>query len=558
MNTAPVIERLVPTVYEDDRLLAVVKPAGVDAGGRRDEPSHGLAELLSTVRKLAEPLIATHRLSRYESGVLVLAKDEETAAQVRRQFKVGTAVQTYLAIVDGRVKGPTLTVGREHGASRGRRTAATTRGAAKQGVAAAPASKTAPTTLSLLRTTESGSLVQCTTAVGTTHSLRAQLRAAGHRLRGDARGTEVRRRAAPVDETLLHLARLALRPPSGGRELRLQAPQPKTVDWLLTGRKDIERPLAAALARRLPMLLERETDAFRLLSGPAEDLPGLNAEKYGDVIVLQVLEDSPEVARVLRPVAEYLRRMLDARSVYVKRFAKDRGGVTTDASDGAFSAAPLIGAPAPAHFAIREKALRFMIRPYDGNSVGLFLDQRENRARIKSRAAGKTVLNLFAYTCGFSVAAAAGGAAKVTSVDLSPRSLEWGKQNFSLNGLDPSLHEFVAADAMDYLGRAASHERQFDVVIADAPTFAHGRKSGRHFSIASHLTDLVAAAAAVTKPGGTLLLSTNNRRLTWRAFRERAQAGLRQRKGKIVDTPDLPLDYAVDPDHAKTVVVSIA
>ena len=99
--------------------------------------------------------------------------------------------------------------------------------------------------------------------------------------------------------------------------------------------------------------------------------------------------------------------------------------------------------------------------------MGLFLDQRDNRRRIRAQARGKDVLNLFAYTCGFSVAAAAGGAASTVSVDLSPKALEWGRANFALSHLDPSDHQFIKSDAFDYLRRAARQGKRFDIIILD-------------------------------------------------------------------------------------------
>jgi 23S rRNA (cytosine1962-C5)-methyltransferase len=245
--------------------------------------------------------------------------------------------------------------------------------------------------------------------------------------------------------------------------------------------------------------------------------------------------------------------MLGVRSVYVKRFVKDRTAADVDLRESLFSPTPLIGEPAPPQVEVHEHGLLFAIRPYDGFSVGLFPDQRDNRKRIREMAAGKEVLNLFAYTCGFSAAAAAGGAKSVTSVDLSPKHLEWGKVNVKLNTLDASAHEFVAADAMDYLGRAAKHERRFDIIVIDAPTFAHGRKAGKDFSMERDLPALVAATAKVLRKAGTMMVSTNNRKLSHKSLREKIRQGASRRRVEFTDTPPLPLDYAVDPDHAKTI-----
>ena len=294
---------------------------------------------------------------------------------------------------------------------------------------------------------------------------------------------------------------------------------------------------------------------MRLLTGPAEYLPELIVERLGEAIVFQVLEDNESLMSSLRRIAAYYRDLLQAKAVYVKRFVKDRTSADPQLRESLYSATPLVGTAVAPQIEVRERDMVFGVRPYDGFNVGLFPDQRDNRARIRSLAAGQDVLNLFAYTCGFSVAAALGGATRTTSVDLSPRNLEWGKANFRLNHLNPDDHEFVAADALDYANRAAKHERAFDIIVADAPTFAHGRKSGKDFAIERDMPKLVAALQAVLRSDGLLMLSTNNRKLSLRAIKERIKIGAGRRKFQIIDVPELPLDYAVDRAHAKTLFV---
>jgi 23S rRNA (cytosine1962-C5)-methyltransferase len=181
----------------------------------------------------------------------------------------------------------------------------------------------------------------------------------------------------------------------------------------------------------LPCLLERDSDSCRLLTGPYEGLSGLVAEKYGPVIVLQVLEASPRWLEALPDVARWYRDLLRVQAVYVKRFVRDRTQLGDDLQEALRSPKPLLGEPAPPQVEINERGLRFAIRPYDGFSVGLFLDQRDNRGRIREMSEGKDVLNLFAYTCGFSVAAAVGRNNDERHVAEAPG----GKVNFTLNGL---------------------------------------------------------------------------------------------------------------------------
>lgn len=544
--------RLIPVLFEDDNLLAVCKPAGVDAGGRQDEDTYGVVEILQALRSQRQPLVPINRLSRFESGVLLLAKNAATAEQLRGDLRKRQLAQTYLAISRGHMKKPRIVVQSSHGASRGKKEPDVRPARPSKTAVAAPQKTGARTTLSRVRESEKYTLVRCETDSQTTHALRAQLRAVDLPLIGDKR-TGATRAPQFFEHTLLHLSEVSLRTRDKRDDRFIKAPPPREQHQLLEGKTDIDRLLRAAITRRLPLITSQTTNAIRLLTGPAEYMHGLIVEQFADVIILQVLDDRKEMQQALRPIASFYRELLGARAVYVKRFVKDRAAVDVDLRETLFSPKPLQGAPAAPQVEVNENGVLFAIRPYDGFSVGLFPDQRDNRKRIRELATGKEVLNLFAYTCGFSVSAAMGGAKATTSVDLAPKHLEWGKVNFKLNNLDPGAHEFVAADAMDYLSRAAKHERQFDIIVIDAPTFAHGRKAGKDFSIDRDLPTLTTAAAKVLRKGGTIMISTNNRKMSHRSMREKIKQGANRRRVEFTASPPLPLDYAIDPDHAKTV-----
>jgi len=562
MNPNETIGRLVPRLFEDGDLLAVEKPAGIDVTSGPGRSAPGLVEILAAAGGQHGPLAPINRLSRYESGVLLLAKNTAVGEFIRKGLQAHQVEQSYVAIVLGRPAEPVVSVDPLCGASRGRAPDGRLRRPehqVKQGRTGKPRPSEAAgrggerrTLIQAIRSTPRRSLIRCTTTVENTHAIRAQLRAMRLRLLGDA-VHDRSARARSQSLTCLHLGRIAFYHPTLKRKLSVTCRPPAAFDRILTGAADVERALRAALVRRLELFARNDTDALRLLSGNVEDLPGLSAEKFGEVVILQVSDERPGLLAAVPHIAEWYRNTLGVGAVYLKRFVKRRAGVDEALLSELHAAKPVTGEAVPEQVEIFERGLRFLIRPHHGFSVGLFLDHRDNRRRVRALAEGKRVLNLFAYTCGFSVAAAAGGASQTVSVDISPTHLDWGRANFDLNHLDSPDHQFVRSDALDFLKLCQRQEQRFDVALVDPPTFAHGRTSQRGFSIARDLSALIDQAVRVLVPGGTLMVSTNNRRLSLPELRERIQAGAGRRALRITSTPELPVDFAMDPAHARTI-----
>jgi 23S rRNA (cytosine1962-C5)-methyltransferase len=153
-----------------------------------------------------------------------------------------------------------------------------------------------------------------------------------------------------------------------------------------------------------------------------------------------------------------------------------------------------------------ERTLRYGIDFGAGYSVGFFIDQRENRRFVRD-IAPRRLLNCFAYTCSFSVAAATVGA-KTVSIDLSRKSLARGRENFALNSLSTNDHRFLADDVMEVLPRLARKGEKFDVIILDPPTFSRSHR-GKAFQVEQDFETLLLAALEVAERDGKILLSTN-------------------------------------------------
>jgi len=321
---------------------------------------------------------------------------------------------------------------------------------------------------------------------------------------------------------------------------------------------DLYAPLERALALRAPLLACADTSAFRVLNGAADGVPGLVLEKFDAVLVAQLHEGQLRLSTAqARELCACAQQRLGARAVYRKIFARERSSALGRLEKLHTDPQPWLGQPVEPELPVLESGARFLVRPYDGYSVGLFLEQRENRRRVRALAAGRCVLNAFAYTCGFSVAAALGGATATVSVDLSGKCLDWGRRNFAANGIEPAAHSFIRSDIFDYYRRAHRCGRRFDLIILDPPTFARSRRPRRVFTVAADLERLIAGAVELLNPGGYLLLATNHRGTSRQRLERLAAQAAGRRPLQVAERPGLPLDFRGDADYAKTVLVRV-
>jgi 23S rRNA (cytosine1962-C5)-methyltransferase len=240
-------------------------------------------------------------------------------------------------------------------------------------------------------------------------------------------------------------------------------------------------------------------------------------DRYGPAAVLSVYADAGLGDQAISGAAATVLELLQPsglEAVYVKPLARDRSRLGGRAPEESYSPTPRAGLPQPDALVVQEHGLQYEVRLYDGFSTGLFLEHRDHRHTL-ARLGRTRVLNLFAYTCGFSVPLAAAGA-HVTNVDVSARYLDWGRRNHALNGLDEVRVRYARMDAMAYLGYAARHvEERFDLVVLDPPTFgaADRRRGIKSWKATRDYPALLAAAARVLTPGGLIFAATNSRDL---------------------------------------------
>lgn len=254
------------------------------------------------------------------------------------------------------------------------------------------------------------------------------------------------------------------------------------------------RRIGAALALRERLFDREDTDACRLVNGEGDRVPGLVIDRYRDVAILRL--DGGALGSWIEALREPLARLLDAHGV---RSGALRVGRDPKAKSKLVE--ELWGPAIPERMIVRERGLLLEVDLHFGHKTGTFLDHRENLARVRSLARGRArVLNLFSYTGGFSVAAALGGAVRVTSVDTAGPAHASAQRSFRENGLDPSGHAFVTADVFAFLEAAEKRGDRFDLVISDPPSFAPSEKA-KPRAIASYRR-LHRACASVLAEGG--------------------------------------------------------
>jgi 23S rRNA (cytosine1962-C5)-methyltransferase len=305
--------------------------------------------------------------------------------------------------------------------------------------------------------------------------------------------------------------------------------------------------LAVAARARYELVRGGDTTAFRLANEGADGLPrGVAVDLYGPYAVVHV-HDAAGRAPYLDALADGL-EALGVRGVYVKYHPRGASTLADPGRDDIAPATPLRGEAAPESLWVKEAGLRLLCRLGAGLATGLYLDQRDNRARVRAAAAGRSVLNLFAYTGAFSVAAAAGGARRTATVDVSRPALAWAAENLRANGfVDERQHRVVRDDALVFLRRAAVRGDRYDLIIVDPPSFATTKAS--RFVVDQDAGTLLASTFAVAAPGALVLACTNHRRTTRAAFRRLLEDGARAAGRRLERARALepPRDFAPPP-----------
>jgi 23S rRNA (cytosine1962-C5)-methyltransferase len=290
----------------------------------------------------------------------------------------------------------------------------------------------------------------------------------------------------------------------------LQHGEPASIDqaWL-AGRLSE----AAALRATLP---GSGTTGYRLVHGENDGLPGLVIDRYAGDLVMKLY--TPAWVPWLGVLCAALADVWPANCVVLRlsREVQRQPELLYGLADGAV----LIGAASNGPVQFMENGLRFEADVQHGQKTGFFFDQRDNRARAERLAAGKRTLNVFAYTGGFSLYVARGGATDVLSIDSAAGALAAAARNFALNqhlsAVAACRHTILAADAFGALADLAERRQRFDLVIIDPPAFA---KRAAEVAVALRsYARLTGLALGVLAPGGVLVIASCSSRVSAAAF----------------------------------------
>jgi 23S rRNA (cytosine1962-C5)-methyltransferase len=537
-------------IFDDDHLLAVNKPAGMNTHAPGPFSGEGLYEWLRHREPRWANLAIVHRLDKETSGLLLFTKGALANKSLTLQFTQRRVKKRYVLLTDRAIPRPVLRIksvltragDRYVSKPSGRvEDEAETRFAVNPELLALRPNHEVLTNVSIKRTITGLDAFPLT---GRTHQIRVHAAENGFPILGD-----VLYGGSPASRVFLHALEMTFIHPGSGEEMTLAA----LVDFKADHRMSL----------RTQLMEDDLTDSYRLVHGASDGFPGWYVDRLGDYLLAQG-ERVPGVQQI--KVLRNLMNTHGSRGAYHKTFSRQMSKSTLQN----VSPCLVLGQAASERFVVRENQVRFELSLSEGYSVGLFLDQRDNRRRLLSQyvaadfrltpTESPSLLNTFAYTCGFSVAAALAGY-QTTSIDLSRKYLDWGKRNFTLNHLDPAAHEFIYGDVIDWLRLLAKKGKSFDVIVLDPPTFSRSKRSGI-FQVERDYGKLVQAALPLLRRGGVLFASTNAAGWPPDQFIGSVEEPIRRAKRKVLakhyvpQPPDFPVSRT-EPAYLKTTWLKI-
>lgn len=296
----------------------------------------------------------------------------------------------------------------------------------------------------------------------------------------------------------------------------------------------IKARMERSLAGKRHLYVPGQQDSFRLFNGEGDWLPGLVCDIYASVAVIKL--DGEAANGFWRPqeIADWLMNSgLPLKSVYLKRRnnEEEKGQLLVD------------GGVDLTKVRFHENGALFETHLIDAAKTGFFLDQRDNRELVGQMAQGKTLLNLFGYTGGFSLFAGLGGATHTTTVDIAPAAIAAANHNWAINQLPAEKHTGVTADAFAWLKEQSKLKNQWDFVITDPPSFAPNAKAVE--SAKNAYIEVFIDSLKLVKPGGLFAASSCSGHISFELFIELCQEAISKtrRRGRVLVARGQPEDH---------------
>ncbi|WP_082232277.1 class I SAM-dependent rRNA methyltransferase [Halobacillus massiliensis] len=318
--------------------------------------------------------------------------------------------------------------------------------------------------------------------------------------------------------------------------------QNKGIGWVLTQKEEeaidqgfFHKAIQTAVNFRKKLYNDPETTAFRVFNGEGDGIGGLTIDYFDGYYLINWYSEGIFAFRSF--VLQSLENLVEYKAIYEKkRFGKQGQYIDDDEFvTGERGDFPII---------VKENGVNFAIYLNEGAMVGVFLDQREVRKRIRDHySKGKKVLNTFSYTGAFSLFSALGSASHTTSVDLANRSYAKTIENFSLNGIDYEAHDIIVEDVFKYYKYANRKNLSFDLVILDPPSFARSKKTT--FRAEKDYTALLQQTISITESMGTIVASTNCSKFNMNKFKTFVDRAFKDsdHQYKIIEEYSLPHDF---------------
>ena len=485
---------LLNILFENEDIVAFDKPYGVNTHtndsklGQTEFVQDGLIELLE--KQLGQKLHIVHRLDQTTTGVIIFGKTAEAAKKYAAFFFDREVKKTYWFITgahstDTAQPPPLFQTSFE----------------IDQMILHKGREFEAKTAFCKLASTARFAKWEARPFTGRNHQIRIHAQAAGIALLGDTKYE-----GHPYPFLCLHNHKIEF---PNGLSIISEAPA-YFYDLKILEDSKLARIFHEVDRRqRLFLASEKSDQCLRLIHNKNDkaDL-GYSLDQFGESLLLSWYSErwtDQDRSRFSHFAQSY------GRQIFI-RLMHNRGKDPVNKTQQVISAQNPKTTPSEAKaWTAVENKIQYEIRSDSGQSFGLFLDQRLQRQWVRENSKDKSLLNLFSYTCGFSVAGAMGGASQVTSVDTNKNVLNWGKKNFELNSIPLEPHRFYCRDSITFLDQCVNKNQKFDLVICDPPSFSRGENG--IFKIEVALETLIEKCLLTLNQDGSLLFSTNSEHL---------------------------------------------